>query len=126
MHLWNEGENVMAEHSKVFTFCHFVKGIKCGNREYRSDRLTNKELANITVYLHRNEEESTENGGYNSAPLGISTNRAGTIRYAPESRRIQSFARWSVNANIILQGYVRLDSILPDILMKFDAFIAQG
>ena len=48
LHKWEEGDNPMTEHAKMFPSCRFVKGLECGNQEYRSDVLGTEELKNIT------------------------------------------------------------------------------
>jgi len=50
LHHWERDDNPMTEHARSFNFCRFVKGLECGNREYKSDVLTAEELKNINFY----------------------------------------------------------------------------
>ena len=45
---WDENDVPMAEHAKSFAFCRFIKGLECGNREYRNDVLTADDMKNVT------------------------------------------------------------------------------
>ncbi|XP_067951546.1 baculoviral IAP repeat-containing protein 7-like isoform X2 [Watersipora subatra] len=95
LHKWEEGDNPMTEHAKMFPFCRFAKGLECGNKEYRSDVLGTEELKNITFLcvpeLKKNRDGSVTT---NSNALGISTNKAAIIKYAIIESRKNTFARW--------------------------------
>ena len=86
LHRWSKEDIPMKEHAKAFSFCRFVKGMECGNRKYSSKMLTNDDLVNITTFTNNNE--------INNDSLGICTNRAAVIQYAPDSVRLRTYTRW--------------------------------
>ncbi|XP_067951498.1 E3 ubiquitin-protein ligase XIAP-like [Watersipora subatra] len=95
IHQWEEGDNPMTEHAKLFPFCKFPKGLECGNQDYRSDVLGAEELKNIT-FLCVQEMEKNRDGSVttNSIALGINTNNAVIMRYSTIDSRINTFDRW--------------------------------
>ena len=48
LHNWDPTDTPMAEHAKAFAFCRFVKGLECGNKEYKNDLLTADDLKNLS------------------------------------------------------------------------------
>ena len=96
LHAWSENDSAMAEHAKAFNFCRFVKGLECGNREYRSKKLAKDDLINITTFTnaHIANRKQARNGEIDSGPLGICTSRAAMIKYAPDSARLRTYTRW--------------------------------
>ncbi|KAF6035875.1 Iap2 [Bugula neritina] len=94
---WSSGDDVLREHGVSFSFCRFIKGIECGNRPYKSEKLCKEDLANIDVYPHslgNTASSNTKDIEHDCEVLGISTNRASTIRYAPYASRIRTFTKW--------------------------------
>ncbi|XP_067929112.1 baculoviral IAP repeat-containing protein 7-like [Watersipora subatra] len=97
---WSQHEVPMTEHARLFNFCQFVKGLNCGNREYRSKKVASEDMANITVFgnLTDAEQKQQQEIGTDSGPLGICTNRAAVIKYAPDSARLRTFQRWPASS----------------------------
>ncbi|XP_067929371.1 uncharacterized protein [Watersipora subatra] len=97
---WSQHEVPMTEHARLFNFCQFVKGLNCGNREYRSKKIASEDMANITVFgnLTDAEQKQQQESGTDSGPLGICTNRAAVIKYAPDSVRLRTFQRWPASS----------------------------
>ncbi|XP_067929674.1 baculoviral IAP repeat-containing protein 7-like [Watersipora subatra] len=100
LHNWSQQEVPMTEHARLFNFCRFVKGLNCGNREYRSKKMESENMTNITVFgnLTPTGERRWQESGTDSGPLGICTNRAAVIKYAPDSARLRTFQRWPASS----------------------------
>ena len=96
LHRWEREDVPMIEHARSFNFCRFVKGLSCGNIEYRSDKLTKEDMRNITKFKHNSSSryDSSRSDLTDSSALGISTNRAAMIEYAVYESRIKTFSRW--------------------------------
>ena len=100
LHRWEPGDVPMVEHARMFNFCKFVKGLQCGNIEYKSKNLTADDLQHVTRFS-TGEGESTSRRGADGGALGISTNRAATIRYAPRGARMGTYGRWPINSPVL-------------------------
>ncbi|XP_067930248.1 baculoviral IAP repeat-containing protein 7-like [Watersipora subatra] len=102
LHNWSQNEVPMTEHARLFNFCRFVKGLNCGNREYRSKKMESEDMTNITVFgnLTTTEERRQQESGTDSGPLGICTNRAAIIKYAIDSVRLRTFQRWPASSHL--------------------------
>jgi len=100
LHRWEQDDIPMLEHARSFAFCRFVKGLNCGNREYRSDKLSGDDLRNISMLNSAGSDRSNRNGtiSVDSSTLGISTTRAAHIEYAPEPSRLRTYNRWPVTS----------------------------
>ena len=98
LHKWDSDDIPMNEHQKLFPFCRFVKGMECGNREYRSKKLTKDDTKNITKY--GKPSGSSKDGSLDNMSLGISTNRAATIQHAPDANRLKTYTRWPTSSPV--------------------------
>ena len=96
LHRWEREDVPMIEHARSFNFCRFVKGLSCGNIEYRSDKLTKEDMRNITKFkdISSSRYDSSRSDLTDSSALGISTNRAAMIEYAVYESRLKTFSRW--------------------------------
>ena len=95
LHRWERDDVPMLEHARSFNFCRFVKGLSCGNIEYRSDKLTKEDMRNITKFNDSTAiRYDSRNDLTDSSVLGISTNRAAMIEYAVYESRLKTFSRW--------------------------------
>ncbi|XP_067951499.1 uncharacterized protein [Watersipora subatra] len=101
MKKWSREDNPMAEHAKAFAFCRFVKGLDCGNREYRNTLLSSDELKNLEMFPQLETKKNRDGSiSVDCDALGINTKRAAVIKYAPEATRIKTFARWPASSPI--------------------------
>ncbi|KAF6029130.1 IAP1 [Bugula neritina] len=129
LHKWDSSETPMAEHAKSFTFCRFVKGLECGNREYRSTNLLPEEMKNITKFTNEAKNSAVRSlrviNDINS--FGICTNRAATIRYAPAASRLKTYAKWPAHCPITAQRMCEAGFILQDLKTRSAAsFVREG
>jgi len=102
LHRWERDDVPMLEHAISFAFCRFVKGLSCGNREYRSNMMAGDDLRNITTFQSGRSDPGRRNGtiSVDSSSLGISTIRAAHIEYAPDASRLRTFTRWPASSPI--------------------------
>jgi len=106
LHQWSSPDTPMVEHARSFNFCRFVKGLECGNREYKSNMLSEDDIKNITRFYKptgNERQQRTHSESVDGTVLGISTNKAALIRYAPGATRIRTFARWPASSPITAQ-----------------------
>lgn len=95
LHRWERDDVPMLEHARSFNFCRFVKGLSCGNIEYRSEKLTKEDMKNITKFKDTNiSRYDSRSDMIDSSVLGISTNRAAMIEYAVNESRLKTYSRW--------------------------------
>ena len=96
LHRWEQEDIPMLEHARSFGFCRFVKGLNCGNREYRSEKLSGDDLKNISMFNIAETDRYHRRGtiSVDSTTLGISTSRAAHIEYATEPSRLRTYNRW--------------------------------
>ncbi|KAF6029127.1 XIAP [Bugula neritina] len=92
LHQWSSNEIPMDEHRKHFSFCRFVKGLQCGNRECRENTLLNEDFKNITTF---SKSDTTSSRAY-----GISTRN---LPFAPAAFRMCTFAGWPASRPITAQ-----------------------
>ena len=105
LHSWSENDIPLTEHARAFNFCRFVKELECRNREYTSAPLHLHDVDNIIPFPTAQESERCVSSfnlytgrdqslNYDARALGICTNRAARMTYAPDPARLRTYTRW--------------------------------
>ena len=96
---WETNDDPMQEHSRLYPFCRFVKGLSCGNQPYRQT-ITSEDFRNLTSF--RPGWTTLAKADINRACrlTGVNNIRPDRIEYALESSRKVTFKRWFYEARV--------------------------